>query len=99
MSTRRICLRDGPFHDSYSDVGGVAPPQALWAVRDEEGDIGCTKGLKDQPPKLDHGECLVGVYTFDSGAGQYVWRPSPRFRSHPGRCEPESWDTTEPRAG
>ncbi len=85
MPTRRISMCDGPCKDNYVTAGGLfgRPPQALWAIRDEDGDIGCIKGEAGRPPELDYGETVLGCYEYDPSADGYVWRPARRDRWHP----------------
>ena len=88
MATQRISMCDGPFQHGYITVGGLfgQRPQALWAVRDEDGDIGCIRGQRGQPPGLGMGETVVGCYEYDDAADGYVWRPVPQLCWHPGVC-------------
>jgi hypothetical protein len=80
MSPRhRIAMCGGPCGETYLTAGGLsgAPPRALWAVRDADGDVGCIAGEVGRPPGLAPGEAVLGCYEYDAMSEAYTWRPAP----------------------
>ncbi len=87
MSRRRICIGDGPCRDTHLECGGLMegpPPRALWAVKDEDGSVGCIAGEPGRTPDLLPGEVILGCYQYDAEEDCYAWYPSKLANWPPG---------------